>query len=98
MPALGSKERTDPAGGMRGPDILRGERTLQDVRILRDHASRDVDLFELHARETGITIFAGDVDRPELAAHHAPLQTSEVRVAGGGSTKVVCLDVERRLR
>ncbi len=62
---------------MRGANVGHGGRELQAVRIARDDPPRDVDLFELRAREAAADL-AGNVHGPELRADAAELQPREV--------------------
>jgi len=78
-----------------------------ELRVLREHATRDVDLLELHAGIVGRTgndaigavrlvgSLARDVDGPELAAHAALLQPCKVRVTWRPATQIVGIHVHR---
>ena len=77
--AFHAEERSDLAGLVGGADVGHRGRELQAIRILRDDPPRDIDLFELRARESALEL-AGDVHGPELRTDATVSQTREVRL------------------
>src|SRR3954471_14487059 len=84
-----------------------GRRRPLKLRILRDGATRDVDLLELDARVSGLTgdgavrlvcgvsPLTGNVDRPELTADVPGLEAREVRHPRPVRPQVVPLHIHR---
>src|SRR3954468_22156953 len=90
----------------RGAHRIGCGRPLQ-LRILRDGATRDVDLLELDPRVSGLTgdgavglvcgvrALAGNVDRPELTADVPGLEAREVSHPRSVRSQIVPLHVHR---
>ena len=97
VPALHTQQRTDFALRERLPYVGGGIGPLQILRILRDHAARDIDLLELHTRVARVLHFAWDVHRPELSTHLTTTQSGEIGHPLGGLAQIVRLDIERRI-
>jgi hypothetical protein len=79
--ALHPQQRRDASAAERIRHLVRGPAGRQVGRMSGDHASRQVDLLQLHARQPRPRL-PGDVDAPELTTDPAGAQAGEVGLAG----------------
>jgi hypothetical protein len=95
--ALRAQHPADPAGRLGRADVRGRGRECERVRITRDHATRDVDLLELGAREVRLRLARG-VHGPEYRADAARPQARNIGLAVRGRLRadVVGLDVAGR--
>ena len=87
--AFHAQQRADSAPCIRGAYVGGGERRHEHVGITRNHALRNIDLFQLNARVAGIAHLPRDVHRPELPANHAFAQPGDVGHACRGGAQII---------
>src|SRR3990170_4746628 len=93
MAALQPEQRADSPDREGLPDPSGSRHETERLRILGDHPSRDVELFQLHPGKAGVLDPPGNVDRPELGAYHSGPQPGEVGMPGRGLAEIVRFDV-----
>src|SRR6266566_1479320 len=98
MTALQSEERADLALLAVSADVVGAEGERESVRVFRYESARDVDLLELNPRISGVAVFAGRVNGPELCSDHPFLESIEIRVTWSTLAEIVGIDISAGYR